>query len=93
MSGAPGRPERCPRTQPLVPDRTRSDRNLRSVVRLPVDLARLMTRDRVALSNVSKVGTYSALPFAGRRPVSLRAFAWRLMNSGGRAFPMRTASA
>jgi hypothetical protein len=53
-SGLPVRPESCPSFQPLTPDRIRSDRNFHSVVFVPRDLLRLMTRERAALLNVSK---------------------------------------
>lgn len=60
MSGLPGTPESRPSLQPLMPDRIKSDRNLHSVVFVPLDLMRLITRERVALLNVSK---YLILPF------------------------------
>ncbi len=53
-SGLPVRPELCPSVQPLTPDRIRSDRNFHSVDLDPLDLLRLMTRERVNLSNLSK---------------------------------------
>jgi hypothetical protein len=52
-SGLPGRSESCPIRQPLMPDRIRSDRNLHSVVFVPRDLLRLITRERVTASNLS----------------------------------------
>ena len=53
-SGLPGRPESCPMIQPLIPDRISRDRNFHSVVFVPRDLLRLITRERVARSNLSK---------------------------------------
>ena len=52
-SGAPGISELCPSAQPLIADRIRRDRNLHSVVFVPRDLFRLITRERVTLLNVS----------------------------------------
>jgi hypothetical protein len=70
-SGLPGRPESCPMTQPLIPDRVSSDRNFHSVVFVLRDRLRLITRERVARSNLSKV-CVSRFP---KRPSS-SAIAW-----------------
>ena len=53
-SGLPGMPDRCPSFQPLRPCRINSDRNLHSVDFVPCDLLRLITRERVSASNLSK---------------------------------------
>lgn len=59
-SGLPGRSDSCPMTQPLIRDRINRDRNLHSVLFVPRDLLRLITRDRVARSNLSKATCPSA---------------------------------
>jgi hypothetical protein len=46
-SGLPGNPESWPICQPRTPDRISNARNLHSVVRVPRDFTRLITRDRV----------------------------------------------
>ena len=53
-SGLPVSPERWPNFQPLIADRMRRDRNFHSVDRVPLDVLRLMIRERVILLNLSK---------------------------------------
>src|SRR5260370_30593458 len=52
--GPPVKPERCPSLHPLTPERIRRDRNFHSVDLDPFDRLRLMTRERVSASNLSK---------------------------------------
>lgn len=47
-------------TQPLIPDRISRDRNFHSVVFAPRDLLQLITRERVARSNLSTALVRSA---------------------------------
>jgi len=54
ISGLPVKPEPCPSRQPLIPERTRRERNFLSVDFDPRDLLRLMMRERVTASNISK---------------------------------------
>jgi len=107
-SGFPGRPESCPIAQPLIPARISRDRNFHSVDFVPRDLLRLITRERVAASNLSTTvvrsaqykmimkarrGQHGAEPnLAIDKTVCFKAIAWRLINSGGSAFPIKRAT-
>jgi hypothetical protein len=57
-SGRPSASRSCPIFQPRTPARTRRNRNLLSVLRVPLDLLRLMTRERAALSRLSILGAH-----------------------------------
>src|SRR4051812_4150082 len=54
ISGLPGNADECPRCQPRIPAPANRPRSLSSVDRVPLDRLRPITRDRVALSNLSK---------------------------------------
>lgn len=90
-----GRPDSAgldPIVQPRTPKRTSNARSRSSVLLVPLPLLRLMTRERVARSNRSTIRGDQAL--AGTcDPLSYKATACRLINSGGSAFPMSSATA
>jgi hypothetical protein len=61
-SGWPGRPESYPSLHPLTPERTNRDRSFHSVDFAPRERLEAMTRERVALSNLSTVTDPFARP-------------------------------